>query len=168
MKTAKLSLIGIGVGSLLILAGCKPTEKNYKAAYEIAQGKKDKAKAEEDPEEAGMIRVGQPRTQVVNGEEVGVLNEYLSVDKGVERKSVNVVVAQLKMPTNAKSGAENLCKMGYKAFAAQGQGDRWFVVAGSFDTMQEGLDFIKKFRTRNPEYPYIGLSGAPIIVRMIR
>lgn len=158
--------IGGALCALLIFTGCKPTEKNYRSAYEIALQKKEKEKAAADPEEEGMIRTDAPRTEKYNGTQIRTLNEHLLVEgKTPVSQPLNVAVCLFKMPTNARAGAAAFVKEGYKGFAAKSYGDRWFLIIGSADSMEEAVKLADKFKKKHPDYPYIGLDGAPVIIR---
>lgn len=155
-------LLGVALAAV-VLTGCKPTEKNYKAAYDAAVSKREKAN--ESLAADGLISEDGPREHRINGDTYYMLNENLSVAAGEDAlKPVNVAVAVFKMPTNARSGAASLKDKGYGARAAQAPGDKWYVIAGSFDSLDDAASFIKGFKTKNPDFQYIGL-GNPVIIR---
>lgn len=166
LKTHNALLLGGALCFLPALVGCKPSEKNYKSAYEVALQKKERDKAAADPEEEGMIREGAPRRQQYNGEEIQTLSEHL-LREGKEpvTTKVNVAVGLFKMPTNARSGAATFAAEGFPAFAAKSYGDRWFIILGGFDNMDEAVKLAARFKRKYPDYPYIGLDGAPAMVR---
>lgn len=154
------------LGSLL-LAGCKPTEKNYKAAYDAAVAKREKANSDGVLPADGLLQDDGPRKQKIAGEDLYVLNERTNpLNAENEVKKYSVAVAVFKMPTNAKSGAESLRGRGYKAFAVRARGDRYYIFAGSFDNEAEAKECYLKFKKDFPDYSYIGLPDSPVVVRL--
>lgn len=163
MRKFRNIIIIAGIGAIALTA-CKPTEKNYRSAYDVAVNKREKAA--EALAADGLVAEDAPRSQVVGGDTLYFVNEVLKVDDGsTPLKALNVAVGVFKMNTNARSGALALKDKGYDARAARALGDKWYILAGSFDTMDETRAFLKRFRKENPQYPYIGLSGKPVIIR---
>ncbi len=156
----------IAVCCVLILSACKPTERNYRAAYDAALAKREKAEAEAMLPATGLRSVDGPQMKIVGGDTIFVSNERFKIPAGEERPmQYNVGVAMYKMSTNAKSMAEDLKARGYNTRALQATGDRWFTIAGSFPTLEEAMTFNKVFKKNNPGFRYVGLSGAPVIIR---
>lgn len=157
-----LSIAALGC---VLFSSCKTTEKNYQQAYDAAKAKREAARAESMPEE-GLLSDDGPTLKVVEGENLYVSRDRLSLPKDGDREPMpySVAVSLYKMPTNARAQAQTLAKKGYDAFEARTTGDRWYVVAGAFRTQIEARDFIKEFRKKNPGYSYIGLPDAPVIV----
>ncbi|RXE68476.1 hypothetical protein [Sangeribacter muris] len=148
----------------IALVSCKPTERNYREAYDVAVGKREKVS--ESLAADGLISEDAPRGKVVDGDTLYFVNEILRVDDGVSPlKQLNVAVAVFKMNTNARAGASMLSEKGYDARAARALEDKWYIIAGSFDSMDDTRAFIARFRKENPSYPYIGLGGNPVIIR---
>lgn len=147
------------------LSGCKPTEKNYRAAYDAAINKRQSVA--DSLEADGLVSADGPRSRNVDGKDYYFLSEIMKAAEGYDALlAVNVAVAQFKMPTNARSGVEALREKGYDARLAKGMGDKWFIIAGSFDSIKEATEFIDKFRSKNPSYSYIGLGAdQPVIIR---
>ncbi len=148
----------------IALSSCKPTEKNYRAAYDAALNKREKVA--ETLAADGLLAEDAPKSQVVDGDTLYFVNEVIRVDDVASPlKPLNVAVGVFKMNTNARSGAAALKERGFDARAARALEDKWYIIAGSFDTVDETRAFIKRFREENPQYPYIGLNGIPVIVR---
>lgn len=149
----------------IVLTGCKPTEKNYRAAYDAAISKRQAA--DDALASDGLISEDGPRSRNINGKEYFFLQEFVKVADGYDKlKPVSVVVGKFKMSTNASSGVESLREKGYDASLARGLGDKWFIVAGSFDTLAEAAGFIDMFRNKNPKFSYIGIGvDQPAIIK---
>ncbi|MDE7115737.1 MAG: hypothetical protein K2O56_04850 [Muribaculaceae bacterium] len=159
----KKILLPVAVAAL-VLASCKPTEKNYREAYDVAVSKREKSA--ESLAADGLVSEDAPRSKVVDGDTLYFVNEILRVDDGASPlKQLNVAVAVFKMNTNARAGASMLSEKGYDARAARAMEDKWYIIAGSFDSMDDTRAFIDRFRKENPSYPYIGLGGNPVIIR---
>lgn len=157
----KVALIAAVSG--VISVSCKPTEKNYREAYDVAIAKKQKA--ENDLNADGLISSDAPMRKIVNGDTLYFKGAVLMLRPGEgELKEYNIVVDEFKMPTNARSGVAALKEGGFDAFPAKSTGGRWYVVAGTSESLDGAASLIRKFRTRYPSYPYIGL-GRPVIIR---
>ncbi len=151
---------------LLILAGCKPTENNYRQAYDAAKAKRDAANAEAMVPTTGLLNDDGTSLKMVNGDSLFVTRDRLRLDAEMKDvyKTYNVAVGVYKMNTNAKAQAAALREEGYNAHAVMTTGDRWYTVVGYFDSLDEAQAFIKKFKEKHPGYPYIGLPGAPVVI----
>ena len=148
----------------MFLVGCKPTEKNYRAAYDAALNKR--AQAAESVAADGLISDDAPRRIVIGGKDYSVIDENVKADSDDDTLGkVLVAVARFKMPTNARAGAEALREKGYGAVAARAMGEKWYIIAGSFPDVGEAASFIAGFRKDNPGFMFIGLDGEPLIIR---
>lgn len=164
-------LIGCALCALM-LASCKPTEKNYRSAYDVAISKKQ---AEQESLAAdGLISENAPKPRYIDGDTLYFANEIISVDKDfapfkesspAELKGYNVAVGMFKMNTNARAGASALREKGFDAFPVKAVGGKWYIIGGAFENLDNARAFIKEFKTKNPQYPYIGLDGHPSIIR---
>ena len=167
----KKIIIGCALCALM-LASCKPTEKNYRSAYDVAIAKKQ---AEQESLAAdGLISENAPKPRYIDGDTLYFAHEIISVDKDVapfkdsspaELKAYNVAVGMFKMNTNARAGASALRDKGFEAFPVKAMGGKWYIIGGVLDNLDDARAFIKTFKAKNPEYPYIGLDGHPIIIR---
>ena len=150
----------------LMLPACKPTEKNYRAAYEAAKSKREAAEAEQMIPATGLLSDDGPELRVVEGDTLYVSRDRLRFGAGETLEGAFTVgVGIYRMDTNAKAQAEKLKEKGYDARALRTTGDRWYCTVGAFATVDEARAFIKEFRGSNRGYPYIGLPGAPVILR---
>ena len=61
-----------------LLAGCKPSEKNYRAAYEVAVAKRQSEAPDLSAGLGDAVRDGAPKRHEVGGKTVWVLTEPLS------------------------------------------------------------------------------------------
>lgn len=152
----------------LATAGCKPTENNYKEAYDVAQQKRKAAATDPDMVlPAGALKqIGDPMQTVVNGDTVSVAAEHLKFEGGLEgvMKKWNVAVAKYKMPTNCASQTSDLFSEGYQAFYVLNREGYYYVIAGSFDSIGEAQAFAKQYSARHKASSFVGLSGAPLLI----
>lgn len=154
--------------SFLSLIGCKPTEKNYKEAYDVALQKRKAASTDADiviP--AGALhKIGEPMVKVVDGDTIKIAVEHLKFEGGREdaMKKWNVAVAKYKMPTNCASQTNNLFSEGYKAFYVLNPEGYYYVIAGSFDTLDEAKNFAGEYISRHKSTTFVGLSGSPLLI----
>ena len=59
----------------LMFVGCKPTENNYKAAYDAAVSKRQEVAKEQMRPASGLMSDDGPQLRVVDGDSVYVLRE---------------------------------------------------------------------------------------------
>lgn len=152
---------------LIIVTGCKPTEQNYRNAYEAAKAKRESANAELMTPTTGLFSEDGPQLKIVEGDSLFVSRDRLRIenkDTSIKFSKYNIGVGLFKMHTNAEAAAEQLKSAGYPASAVRTTGDRWYTLAGCFDTLKEAREFISAFDKRNPDYPYIGLPGHPVLI----
>jgi len=175
MKAKCLLVVAV---ALVSLTGCKPTERNYKAAYDAALAKREKTETDIEIPESGLISLDGPRTRQVGNEKVyyDVIPLRLTASADAKREDsngvddpcpmrYNVVVGKYRMATNARSQAAMLWQMGYKgAFPAHVNKDAQYSVAASFDTIEAAAEFIKEFVAAHPDMKYVGLPDAPVVV----
>lgn len=160
----KKTILAVGL-LLLVLTGCKPTEKNYRQAYDAAIAKRQQ-QAEQSLPADGLILADAPRQINIGGKNYNVSNEGIkTAEDEVQLRKVCVAVAAFKMPTNAKAEAAALKKEGYPAVAAKTASDRWYVVASDFASVDEAAAFIEAFAKKHSSWPYIGLDGKALIIR---
>lgn len=165
MKKTVMAFVAL---SLLAAAGCKPTESNYKAAYDAAQKKRQAADADSDIAlpTGGLQAVDAPRKRVVDGDTVSVAKMPLRFDGGLEQSvhRWNVAVACYKMQTNCAAQVSELFTKGYKAYVAETTGGRFYTIAGTFETLHEAAAFAREYAATHGREQFIGLEGAPLII----
>lgn len=157
--------IGLAVAGLLVAGGCKPTERNYKAAYDVAVAKRQNVDVDLDISEADLIQEGQPSLRTLRGQEVLYLGSPLRPvsEGGAVPEKYNVVCGVFKMPVNALDQARNLRSDGMDAFAARGEQDKYYTVAGSFDNLEDALAFYASFKKKHPDFTFVGISGLTLL-----
>lgn len=147
------------------LWACKPTEQNYRAAYETAMAGRLSA----DSIDGGvrpMPGSGAERA-VIGGAEVGVVREFVAVTPdggGISEyvKRYCVVAARFKQKFNALSMRERLAENGYPgAFVVQTGAPEYFVVAGSTADAQEAARLVRRLEAEKDCPPQ---RGCPLVL----
>ncbi len=150
---------------MVLAAGCKPTEKNYKAAYDAAIAKRQAVDVDIDIPTEGLIVEGEPSRRSLQGHDVWYLVSPLGTiaDGSLAPQAFSVATGCFKMPVNALDQARALREKKMAAFAVKGEQDRYYSVAGSFETLEEALVFYDEFMASNPSFTFVGLPALTII-----
>lgn len=161
------SIIVLFLVSVVGLTGCKPTEKGYKTAYDAALNKREAANADlgVDLPKGALQQVDGPQLKVVDGVEVYTDNQRIKPIEYFEQLpgKYNVAVGAYKMSTNCKAQAQNLRSEGLEAFPAKAMEDKYYTIAGSFNTISEAVAFSQEYQ-KDKNRAYVGLPSAPVII----
>lgn len=150
---------------ICVFAGCKPSEKNYRAAYDVAVAKRQKDAPDPYAGLGDAVRDDAPARREVDGKILWVRTEPLTCAD--DRGSVapwNVAVAAYKMAANARSHAERLKSEGYGSLLLKNSDGMIYVVAATPGSLQEAAEFIEKFKVKHPEAIYVGLPEGPTVL----
>lgn len=150
----------------LMFVGCKPTEKNYKEAYDAALARRREAAAEQMRPATGLLSDDGPQLRVMDGDSVFLLRERLyELDGSPVRGRWSVAVGLFRMDTNAKAAAGILRQKGFhEAKAVKSKGGKYYAVSAETASLDSARIAAKAFVTAMPEYPYVGLPGSPVMV----
>ena len=151
----------------VLLTGCKPTERNYRAAYDAALAKRQAEAELRMLPASGLMSDDGPQLKIVNGDSLYVVKERLKAAPGDTLPSSGwaVGVGVYKMNTNARAQAEALRNEGHRAAcAARATGDRWYAVADTASSLERVAAAARKFTDNHPGYPYVGLPGHPVLI----
>lgn len=150
----------------LMFVGCKPTEKNYREAYDAALARRREAAAEQMRPATGLLSDDGPQLRMIDGDSVFLLRERLYELDGTPVKGRwSVAVGLFRMDTNAKASAETLRQKGFpKARAVKSKGGKYYTVSAETTSLDSARIAAKVFETAMPEYPYVGLPGSPVMV----
>lgn len=169
MKSIRFLLMVCMLVSLM--AGCKPTEKGYREAYDAAKSKRE----QKDPDEALMtgghklLSEEASNWRVIAGDSLQVEHKFLKPTgdaKWPQAGPYRLAVAMFKMTTNANSMLADLQKKGsLKPVVATDGKDTYYMIAGSATYVDSLGNVLKTFRKENPGFQYIGLGqGKPVII----
>lgn len=154
-----------------VMTGCKPTEKGYKQAYEAAKSKREQVDPDEDLLTGGHKLLNQESSnwRVIGGDSLQLQHKFLKPindEKWPQSGPYRLVVAMLKMTTNAKSMLSDLQGKGsLKPVVATDGKDTYYIVAGSASYVDSLGNVLSTFKKENPKFQYIGLSGdRPMII----
>ena len=153
----------------LLLAGlpaCKPTEKNYRAAYETATQRRQAELTDPDFDVSAMISDELPARKRIGQDSAYVRHEALTLygpSPSGGLKPCNVAVARYKMITNAEADAAALRRQGLDAFLLRNNAEELYVIIGSFEELEPALAFMRRYMKENPQRPYVGLPSEPVI-----
>lgn len=150
----------------LMLVSCKPTEKNYRTAYDAALRKRAEVAEQQMRPATGLLSDDGPQLRVVDGDSVFVLRERLRhLDGSRPGGHWAVAVGVFKIDTNAKASASDLAAAGWKsAMPAKVPGGDFYALADTVASLDEARDRAARFKLDFPDYPYVGLPGAPVLI----
>lgn len=150
-KTLLIALLILGLWS------CKPTETNYRQAYERAVAAKDSADSDLDNTIYGKARRDFAMQQLVVGADtVDVKVQHIKVtpDGGGINENLrryNVVAGQFKQVFTAKSLRERLFEAGYPAsFVVETSEPYYYVIASSHDDASASVEALRRLEADKP------------------
>lgn len=140
----------IAAAAALLLTGCKTTEANYRAAYEIAKEKQ--LRAEEDGSGVQLQQFEAPKETTVEGVKLDMLTEPVGfvADCGLTRQTIqkyNVVVGRFRQLFNAKQMRLRLKDAGYENAAFVSSRDAgYYVIAETCATPSDAAKGIERVK----------------------
>lgn len=156
----------IAVVLLLSFGGCKPTEKNYKSAYDSALAKRQAAEADlQVPAGERIILEGEPVPRAFGSDTVYCLTVRVApiTDGSRSAGKYALAVGCFKMPANALDQARALRDAGEESFAVRAQDSRFYTLCGDYDSMEDAYAAYRLWKTKRPDYPSVGLPGITIL-----
>lgn len=158
---------------ILILAalavGCKPTEKNYQQAYDLAVQKREESLTSISG--GTLDAIDGPRKEVIEGDTIlvatGTFMTYEAPPEPSAVGKIGIAVAQYGMDTNAKRHAADLRKKYPGAFVATDGRKQYYVVVDRVLNTKEAVKPIAEFKKNNPDFRYIGLPSGPVAILLM-
>lgn len=146
---------------LCTASACKPTEANYRAAYELTASRT--AERERDgltDEEYELIRrENAPKRMLIGSDSVAYEHKTITPvqaeTSGAPRR-YNLAVGRFAMSTNASSMRDRLHTAGMRAFIAKDAEGKYVVVAEAADTEASMAEALRRFATSG-----VTCSGLP-------
>lgn len=153
----------------VLFSACKPTEKNYRTAYEKASQAAERKAAEEAVATDGHIleSLDGPRIHVVDGDTVMIGHEMakpIEAGRSGETGRMGIAVARYTMQTNARRHAEDISAEYPAAFVAKDGQDNYYVMIKRVPNVDAAIEPVRIFRISHPGYRYIGLGNAPRLI----
>lgn len=150
---------------ILVLSGCRTTEKNYREAYERTLAR-DSSRTDFDETVYGRYRRDIREVPVFTESDTvnsRLVKVEITPDGGAipeNLKQYCVVVAGFKQLFNARSMRERLVDAGVPgAFVVQTREPFYYVVAGSFSAFPDAIALLRRMEQkppfRLPEKPYL-------------
>lgn len=155
--------------TVFTFTGCKTTEKNYRQAYErtvnsgnpnnvtdfnqTIYGRQRSAARDVAGVTSSGDTINTRVTAVAVTPDGGGINEWL--------KRYNVCVGEFKQLFNAKSLRTRFVDAGYpRSFIVQNSEPYYYILAGSYDTLDQAVEALKALESANPitlqiGFPYI-------------
>lgn len=171
-----LIIIAVAIG----LASCKPTEKNYSAAYEAARAKRenDELKKQELEKDMGAdfkslksVDANRSRfTAEIPDSLGGGKLELPLISTNISRADsvlkYSAAVAKFKMQTNAEGLAADLRSEQFPKSRAVFSGDAYFVIIDENDDALALVPSIRRFQSKMKVFPYVGLEELTLLRRL--
>lgn len=150
----------------LAFIGCKPTEQGYRAAYDAAKAKREQVAAEQMRPATGLLSDDGPQLRVIGSDSVFVDKVRLRNLDGTRLTGKwAVAVGVFKMDTNAKSTVEAIRSQGFDhAVTAKASGGKYYALSDTVGTLDEARASALAFKQKFPDYPFVGLPGAPVLI----
>lgn len=168
----QVELVMILVSLLMILAqGCKPTEKNYRSAYDVAREKRDRDRAsrEELQKDMGLQSAGEMEQgdgeatiSVIDGNKVWT--RHLNFQRKDSVLMYAVSVGTFGMGINARALAADLQASGWRESKVAEGGGRSFVIIGSSNKTEDAMQLLLEFDKQHERWQYVGQPGVMLII----
>lgn len=161
-----LRILAVCFGIAAMLAACKPTEKNYKEAYDLALQKEREGLDEETF--AKIKAESEPKWRVIGTDsaqfEIRPFSPVSGEGAEIPLKPYNVAIGKYKMMTTAVSHRSRLLEKKYPAAILTTPDKEYYVIIAECEKIEDALDVIKSYTKENPEQKYIGLSRPLIAI----
>lgn len=157
--------------AVLLLTACKPTEKNYKNAYDAAYGAAQrKAEKEAESLSGGKLEsLDGPQLEVVGSDSIPMGRERVKpyeTQLPADGNKVGIAIARYKVPTNARRHLEDVKAEYPEAFVASDGGENYYVMVKRVASVPEALEPIRLYRLAHPADAYLGL-GTPTLYTLV-
>lgn len=141
--------------AVVLLTGCKPSEKNYRAAYEKTMAARTVADEADSTIYSQMRRDFHLKHKVVDGDTIATRSQHIKVTPdggGIAEmlKTYSVVAAQFKQLFHAQSMRERLFEAGYpQSFIVETAEPYYYVLTGSYPTIEQAAAALKRLSNDN-------------------
>lgn len=156
--------------TLMVLASCKPTEKNYQQAYDkAAEAARRKASEMATASDGSRLEsLDGPAIKIVDGDTIRVApGRVRAFETENPAEGTGVAVAKYSMPTNARRQLQDIREAYPGAFIATDGDESYYVVATIAPSQEEAAPLARDFRNANPSWVYLGLDSSPILITVV-
>ena len=158
----------------IALTGCKPSERNYKSAYDVARAKAEREERERSElnremglSDATLQEVDGARLETVAGRP-SVWGKRTRLARADSVAEYSVAIATFKMPANAEALAADMRGAGFSASRTAKQGERYYTLIGESPDPAEMVLLMERFEKKYKEYHYVGQPGIMLIINSAR
>lgn len=162
--------------ALLGTVGCKPTEKNYSEAYDVARRKRDRDEERHRrlQEDLGVDReklrsVDGPAHHTfqvpdsLGGGTLDIAVRRLALSRADSVAECSLSVAAFRMRSNADALAADLRSEGFPGARAVSGGDEEYVIIDENAEPAALARTLRRFSSRLKDFPYVG-QGEPVLL----
>ena len=153
----------------LAMVACKPSERGYKAAYEVAVKKHESARDALGADSEKIIMLGGPRAEKAGDEEIYIDRSIIVSPAGEERDDrsagpLAIALSRFRMQSNAAAQLKDLAGTCSEAFFAKDGNDNYYVILSRCKDKEEAAVKIAELREKYPEFRFVGLNDSPLVV----
>lgn len=156
--------------SAIIVAGCKTSEANYRAAYEKAVAGRDSVTPIENTIYGSHRRAVVSSLGVAGRDTVEIISARVAVTKdagGINEnlRAYSVVVGQFKQLVNARSMRNRLVDAGYPAtFVVNTAEPYYYVLVASYGSRNEAVEAAVALRADAAKFPIPLAAPLPLVL----
>ncbi|MCM1291533.1 MAG: hypothetical protein NC201_04920 [Prevotella sp.] len=153
---------------IFLLPSCKPTENNYKKAYEAAKAKREKDASDPDIIIPGgkLANDDSPKVESLDGVSYLIKYQPLKLIAGnAPLQQFNVAIASYKMTANATSHWERIKKQFPDAVLVQNPNEIYFVCIGGYSEKTSAVNALKDYMEKYPDAQYLGIDEMQPVIR---
>lgn len=177
MKFSRILLLLLPV--MLAASGCKPTEKNYRDAYEVASRRQQDAVADMGIPAGTLLGSDLWSWRVVDGDSIRICHSRISVlpeqPDSIGKDHYGVVVGIFSMHTNAgalasdlradprRLGLNKLEGVRVAPLAATDGRDRYFTIAALAPALKDATAAARYIEEHSSGFRFVGIP-APLII----
>ena len=147
MKKNKIILLIVALAAMLGATSCKTSEKNYKAAYDVAKAKNVERNKLNDDELFDKIEKEKNATNAtINGEDVRMETMRVTITDGMPEqvRKYNIVAKEFKQVFNARSLRDRLKEEGHDSYVVfEGSNKFYYTIVRGFDNPTEAMEFVR-------------------------
>lgn len=156
--------------TIMGITGCKPTEKNYKSAYDAAKAKRDAEATDPDMElmlNGHKLDTSEGGNALVDNAGNSYPQKALSLVFENEPDGTGdyfLSVSTFSMPTNALALAYDMDAKGDTVTVARDANSNWYVIAGRNEDRVSAAGAASRFVKSHPGFQFIGQDNKPLIL----